>query len=140
MGSWKSRNISIFIEGAATRPIQGDRFLLFQSFRNILQNAIEFSRDGSSVKVKVREIDSDVMIEFIDEGSGIPEYALDRVFDKFFSLERPHSEQRSSGLGLSFVKEAMELHGARITYESPVKNGHGTWVTLQFHAERGVSG
>ena len=50
-----------------------------------------------------------------DRGSGVPEYALDRVFERFYSLARPGTGQRSSGLGLSFVQEVARLHGGRVS-------------------------
>ena len=50
-----------------------------------------------------------------DRGPGIPDYAADKVFEKFYSLARPHSNKRSTGLGLAFVKEIAELHRARVS-------------------------
>ena len=53
-----------------------------------------------------------------DNGPGIPDYALEKIFDKFFSLPRPKSKQKSSGLGLSFVKRVMDLHNGSIRIEN----------------------
>ncbi|MFW2480887.1 MAG: ATP-binding protein [Lentimonas sp.] len=53
-----------------------------------------------------------------DGGSGIPWFALARIFDRFYSLPRPSSERKSSGLGLCFAKEAVELHRGKLTIEN----------------------
>ncbi len=50
-----------------------------------------------------------------DHGPGIPDYADDKVFERFYSLARPHSQKKSTGLGLAFVKEIASLHGGKVT-------------------------
>ena len=104
-------------KGATVRLFEGERFLLFQAFRNLIQNAIEFSNDGGKV-------------EILDHGIGIPEFAKDRIFEKFYPLERPDTKRKSSGLGLSFVKEVFELHKGTIQVNSPAEYGRGTWVVV----------
>jgi len=58
-----------------------------------------------------------------DHGPGIPEYAEDKVFEKFYSLARPHSNKKSTGLGLSFVKEIAELHHGRVSLKNAAGGG-----------------
>jgi len=70
-----------------------------------------------------------------DDGSGVPDFAQGRIFDKFFSLERPSTGRKGSGLGLSFVKEVMALHGGRVRLESPLSERGGTRVRLVFSTE-----
>lgn len=132
IGLWKSKNLKIIIEGKPTGFIAGDAFLLFQAFRNILQNAIEFSEIGSRILIRMTETASHLNVEITDEGSGVPEFAKERIFEKFYSLERPDTKRKSSGLGLSFVKEVIELHRGKITVCSPVQNGRGTSVITEF--------
>ena len=63
-----------------------------------------------------------------DRGPGIPDYAQDKVFEKFYSLARPHSRKKSTGLGLAFVKEIASLHHGRI--ELVNADGGGALATL----------
>jgi two-component system sensor histidine kinase CreC len=94
--------------------IEGDRFLLSRAVANLLANAIDFSADGGEVRVQARRLRHEVLIEILDQGPGMPDYAAARVFDKFYSLPRPHSQRKSTGLGLSFVNEIAKLHGGSV--------------------------
>jgi two-component system sensor histidine kinase CreC len=58
-----------------------------------------------------------------DQGPGIPDYAEDKVFEKFYSLARPHTQKKSTGLGLSFVKEIAELHHGRVSLCNAAEGG-----------------
>jgi two-component system sensor histidine kinase CreC len=58
-----------------------------------------------------------------DHGPGIPDYAEDKVFEKFYSLARPHTRKKSTGLGLPFVKEIAELHEGRVTLSNAPEGG-----------------
>jgi two-component system, OmpR family, sensor histidine kinase CreC len=130
MGLWKPKNLEITISGEEAW-VEGDSFLLFQAMRNVLQNAIEFSENQTRIEVQVSVSDL-VRIRVLDHGVGIPDFAKDRIFEKFYSLERPLTKLKSSGLGLSFVKEVMELHQAHLSVKSPVADGRGTSVLMEF--------
>jgi len=90
--------------------VLGDRFLLAQALSNLLDNAIEFSPNGSEIVLKLARSGQESQICILDSGPGIPDFATDRVFERFYSLPRPDGG-RSSGLGLSFVREVAALHG-----------------------------
>jgi two-component system sensor histidine kinase CreC len=107
----QARAVSTRITGAQGIHLVGDRFLLHRALTNLLQNAVDFSPPGGEVGVDVSPVGRDVAIEVRDHGPGIPDYALDRVFEKFYSLRRPDSGRKGTGLGLSFVKEIAQLHG-----------------------------
>lgn len=94
--------------------LHGEYFLLRQAAANLIQNAVEFSPEGGTVQVEIRREDDVVEIRIRDEGPGLPEYALKRVFERFYSLPRPDSGLKSSGLGLNFVREAAVLHGGTV--------------------------
>ena len=82
---------------------------------NLLDNAIDFSADGGEVTHRARSARrAAARIRVQDHGPGIPEYAQDKVFEKFYSLARPHSSKKSTGLGLAFVREIASLHHGRI--------------------------
>ncbi|HBR94613.1 MAG TPA: two-component system sensor histidine kinase CreC [Opitutae bacterium] len=90
--------------------VEGELFLLETALNNLLQNAIDFSPLEGRIEIRAWLEARQVVISICDEGPGIPEFALERIFDRFYSLPRPHSERRSSGLGLCFAREAVELH------------------------------
>ena len=94
--------------------VEGDAFLLRRALSNLLDNAIDFSTDGDTVLLSLRTTARTASIEVKDHGPGIPDYAQDKVFEKFYSLARPHSRKKSTGLGLSFVREIASLHRGRI--------------------------
>jgi two-component system sensor histidine kinase CreC len=95
--------------------LRGDAFLLRQALVNLIENAADFSPAGSDIILRVRREASSVRFEIVDRGVGVPEYALPRVFERFYSLPRPGGGSRSSGLGLCFVAEVATLHGGRAT-------------------------
>ncbi|WP_369348618.1 two-component system sensor histidine kinase CreC [Stenotrophomonas sp. JAG2] len=95
--------------------VQGDGYLLRQALNNLLENAVAFSPAGSAITLGAGVEGEGIALSVADRGSGVPEYALDRVFERFYSLARPGTGQRSSGLGLSFVQEVARLHGGRVS-------------------------
>jgi two-component system, OmpR family, sensor histidine kinase CreC len=95
--------------------ICGEYFLLRQAVANLIQNAVDFSPRNAAVEVKVTCEEGVATIHVFDRGSGIPDYALERVFDRFYSLARPDGSAKSSGLGLNFVREIARLHGGDAT-------------------------
>lgn len=109
-----AKELKVLIEsGHDSEPVTGDPFLIMQSIRNLLQNAIEFSPQKGVITIHLFRDGDDIEIQVLDQGPGIPEYALPRVFDRFYSLRRPDSGQKSSGLGLNFVREVAKIHGGK---------------------------
>jgi len=123
MPTWQTRGLRVRVEGTEAVRVRGERFLLVQAVTNLVQNAIEFSQGGGEIVVKVELEDGRVRWVVEDEGPGVPEFALARVFDRFYSLPRPGSTRKSTGLGLSFVREIAVLHGGEITLENRVQGG-----------------
>lgn len=104
------------LEIAPTRAVvDGDPFLLRQALDNLLDNAIAFSPDRGRILVSTGIEASNAVIRIADQGPGIPDYAHRRVFERFYSLPRPGTGLRSSGLGLPFVREVARLHGGSVT-------------------------
>lgn len=107
--------------------VSGDSLLLRQALGNLLDNAIDFSPDGGTIQMAGELVDIDnstqqLCISITDQGPGIPEYARDKIFDRFYSLPRP-SAAKSTGLGLPFVREVAMLHGGSISVESLPQSG-----------------
>jgi two-component system, OmpR family, sensor histidine kinase CreC len=103
--------------------VQGDAFLLNQAIANVLANALDFSHDGGVVTLGLRRRRRSVDVTVRDHGPGIPDYAEQKVFEKFYSLARPHSRKKSTGLGLAFVKEIVALHHGRATLVNGPEGG-----------------
>ena len=102
---------------------QGDGVLLAQGLRNLLENALDFSPAGSTVSVQLSDSSKGLCISVLDQGCGIPEYALDKVMQRFYSLPRPDGGSKSTGLGLSFVQQIAKLHGAGLTLQNRDSGG-----------------
>lgn len=98
--------------------IQGDPYLLRQAVSNLLDNAIAFSPPGGTISLSIGTVGRNIEIRVADEGPGVPDYARDRVFERFYSLARPSTGLRSSGLGLPFVREVARLHGGEAELSS----------------------
>ncbi|MGC8594883.1 MAG: sensor histidine kinase [Candidatus Kryptoniota bacterium] len=111
--------------------INGDRDKLLNVFMNLLDNAIKYSNDRTSISV-IEEIDGDfVKVSIIDRGIGISEADLQHVFDRFYRADKSradHGQKRGSGLGLSIAKSLVEAHGGKIEITSTV--GIGTSVSV----------
>lgn len=101
----------------------GEPFLLRQALANLLDNAIDFSPNGSWITLALETQAGKHILIMRDQGTGIPDYALPRVFERFYSLARPNTQRKSTGLGLPFVKEVALLHSGEITLESLPSGG-----------------
>ena len=94
--------------------VQGDAYLLRQAVSNLLDNAIAFSPEGGRIVLATALHEGVLQIRVSDQGPGVPDYAQERVFERFYSLARPSTGLRSSGLGLPFVREVARLHGGSV--------------------------
>lgn len=103
-----------------TLKVEGDPLLLHRALRNLMDNAIDFSPDGAEITLVLSSIKRTALIQIIDQGPGIPEFAQKRIFEKFYSLTRPGTQKKSTGLGLSFVKEIVILHHGTITLHNAI--------------------
>jgi two-component system, OmpR family, sensor histidine kinase CreC len=109
-----SRKLQCLLEiDGAGGQIAGDALLLRQALGNLLDNAIDFAPPGSKITIRARRDSGNLHIEVLDQGSGIPDYARARLFERFYSLPRADGS-KSTGLGLPFVQEVMALHQGRV--------------------------
>ena len=96
----------------------GDHFLLTQALSNIIHNAIDFMPEAGKLTLTAISDHDQIILEIYNEGSIIPEYALSRLYERFYSLPRPDSGEKSTGLGLNFVKEVIALHRGSMKIEN----------------------
>lgn len=119
----------------AAALVSGDAFLLRQSLVNLIDNAMEFSPARGEITLRIVHEGEEIRVEVTDQGSGVPEYALSRVFERFYSLPRPAGGSRSSGLGLCFVAEVAALHGGAVTVSNRA-DAQGAIAVLRLAAVR----
>jgi len=108
--------------------VVGDAFLLQRALANLVDNAIDFAPRGSRITIEVVAHARSCDLVVRDRGPGIPDFAEGKVFEKFYSLARPATAKKSTGLGLSFVKEIADLHRGRATLKN--QPGGGAVATL----------
>ena len=99
--------------------VSADEFLIEKAILNLFQNALAFAPNGGKVAASLEQKDGACELRVEDNGPGIPDYAQARVFERFFSLPRPDTGKKSSGLGLAFVREVASLHRGSVE----LKNG-----------------
>ncbi len=123
------RQVTLRAQCAAARA-RGDAFLLAQAIANLVQNAIEFAPAGSAIDVTLGLEANRAIVRVEDRGPGVPAYALEKVFDRFYSLPRPDTGRKSSGLGLSIVREIARLHGGEVTLANRAEGGARAELSL----------
>lgn len=117
------RGVRMEVKECEAVGVRGERVLLREALVNLLQNAVEFSPSGGVVRVRC--VEEEKRLEYVveDEGTGVPEYALGQVFERFYSLPRPGTERKSTGLGLTLVREIAHLHGGGAVLENRAEGG-----------------
>ncbi len=115
-----AREVEISLQAPATLPaVAGDREELERLLLNLVENAVKYNRPGGGVTVRLSADDAEVVVEVRDDGIGIPEDALERIFERFYRVDKGRSRgQGGTGLGLSIVKHAARVHGGRVEVES----------------------
>lgn len=124
------KHLRIQAELSTRAPLQGDRFLLQQAILNLLDNAIDFSPAGGTIHMKVGQVGEQYELRVRDEGTGIPDYAQSRLFERFYSTPRPDTGQRGTGLGLNLVEQAARLHHGTISLANHPDGGTEAVLTL----------
>lgn len=110
--------------------VNGDSELLGQALGNLIDNAIDFTPYGGEISTAVEMRNEEAWLSVTDNGSGIPDFALERIFERFYSLPRDDGH-KSSGLGLAFVREVARLHQGDISLHNRPEGG--VVATLHLH-------
>ena len=126
----KLKDVSLEVTGD-DGVVNGVRRLLYEVVYNLCDNAIKYNNPGGKVEVAVAEQQGTVKINVSDTGIGIAPEHQDKVFERFYRVDKSHSKQSGgTGLGLSIVKHAVQYHHGKITVESELNKG--TTISIQF--------
>ena len=111
-----------------TPSVEADRTATVRIVTNLLDNALKFSPDGSTITVAVRDEDALVAVEVCDDGPGIAAQDLDRVFERFYKAEHSRADS-GAGLGLAIVKHLVQAHGGTVAARN--EDGRGAAMTVR---------
>ena len=130
----KEHHVECFVT-AEVPPVVADKYGIERVVLNILSNAIKYTPDKGNIKVYVGFVYNDAYIKVIDNGIGIPEEDLGRIFERFYRVDKARSrEMGGTGLGLSIAKEILDQNKGSIAIKSKV--GKGTEVVIRIPAKK----
>lgn len=134
--SAEEHKVTLHITGQPVH-MMGVPALLNGIIYNLCDNAIKYNRENGSVSIDIGETEEDVILSVSDTGIGIPEEHAQRVFERFYRVDKSHSKEvGGTGLGLSIVKHAAKLHHAAIELHSVVDGGTTVTVSFPKNAEK----
>jgi two-component system phosphate regulon sensor histidine kinase PhoR len=111
--------------------VNADAERLQQVFLNLVDNAIKYGRSGGSVVAGVEALAGGQQLFVRDDGPGIPDDAKERIFERFFRVDRARSrDQGGTGLGLAIVKHIIQAHGGKVWVQSALGKGSTFHFTL----------
>ena len=125
----KNHKVNCFVT-ADVPPVYADKYDIERVVLNILTNSIKYTPDGGEIKIYVGFVYNDAYIKIFDNGIGIPEEDLSRIFERFYRVDKARTrEMGGTGLGLSIAKEILDKNGGSIDIKSVV--GQGTEVVIR---------
>lgn len=122
----KKKHISVRFIYEKDKPLKtlADKDKIFRVCQNLLSNAIKYSNEGSEVEIHLRTNKSHIIVEFKDNGKGIPHEDLKRIFERFYRVDKSRSREKGgTGLGLAIVKHILEGHKSKISVSSTLGKG-----------------
>ncbi len=129
----KTKGIKLKFDKSFDKPIMvlADKKKIFQVISNLMVNSILYGKENGKTEIAVKKRKKKVYVEVSDNGMGISEYDLPRIFERFYRVDKSRSrEQGGTGLGLAIVKHILEAHGESITVQSMVNKGTAFEFTL----------
>ncbi|HWV74790.1 MAG TPA: GAF domain-containing sensor histidine kinase [Pseudosphingobacterium sp.] len=128
------KNQKLVFVNSVQKPIAGDKIRIREIFENLLSNASKYAYPETTISLIAKEVDNKALIEVRDEGQGLSEQDMKKLFKKFARLSSvPTGKEGSNGLGLSIVKTLVELHNGKIWAESAGKEmGSSFFIALPF--------
>lgn len=132
----EEKQIQVLLEGPQTLICPVNGAILEQAFINLVDNALKYSEPGTEVRIKLSQEGEFARVDVIDQGRGIPARDLDRIFERFYRVDKGRSRAAGgTGLGLSIVKHVVALHNGSVRVESREGVGSTFTVLLPLSAE-----
>jgi two-component system sensor histidine kinase CreC len=110
----EGKQLRVELQIAADLNLLGEPFLLRQALGNLLENALDFTQAYGVLRLRAERVGEQIEFRLFNQAEAIPDYALPRLSERFYSLPRPDSGRKSTGLGLNFVEEVVKLHGGQL--------------------------
>jgi two-component system phosphate regulon sensor histidine kinase PhoR len=130
----KEREISLKFAKAADKAIYviADKKRIQEVINNLIDNSIKYGKKGGHTTVDFHDMEENVLIEIVDDGIGISDKDLPRIFERFFRADKSRSrEMGGTGLGLSIVKHIIEAHNQTLNVQSKIDKGSSFTFTLK---------
>ncbi|YCH22451.1 two-component system sensor histidine kinase CreC [Pseudomonas sp. D1-3] len=115
MARIEQRQVQVDNRVDAAQTLFGERFLLRQALSNLLDNALDFTPPDGLIRFACEADGESLQLRLFNQGPAVPDYAMARLTERFYSLARPATGRKSTGLGLNFVQEVANLHGATLS-------------------------
>lgn len=131
---WQEKKMTVVNEiSPVLKEVKADRALLQEVLYNLIDNAVKYTPTAGKITIGAEEEKSGIKVFVRDNGPGIPAEEQDRIFERFYRLDKARSRSLGgTGLGLSIVKHIVENHGGRVGVESIARQGSNFWFWLPF--------
>jgi len=124
----KEKNLKFILDIEKVPKIKGDKLKIEQAIINLVDNAFKFTEKGK-VEINLKKIENYVLIEIKDTGIGIPKEEIDKIFERFYTVDKGRSK-KGIGIGLSIVKQIINQHNGKIEVESKLNEGSSFKISL----------
>src|ERR1700678_3941610 len=137
-----ARGITLASSGARGLSVLGDEDLLVTALRNLLENAVAYSPERTRVVISIKKaIEGNAELSVADQGIGIPDRDLERIFERFYRVDPARSRAtRRTRVGLAIVKHAMAAHNGKVTVHSVEGSGSAFTLFIPLRGEQAGAG
>jgi two-component system sensor histidine kinase CpxA len=120
-------------------PVMGDPALLRSAIENVVRNAVRYTGDGTTVNIRAERVQNgrseEAVIRVSDSGSGVPDDALDKIFQPFYRIDDARVRSTGgAGLGLAITEQAVRLHGGSVSASNLAEGGLAVEIRIPLHA------
>lgn len=127
----KAKNITIEMGTGDRQMVHADKERIVQVMINLIDNSIKYGREGGKTRIKFYELGKELLVEVTDDGIGISEEHIPRLFERFYRVDRSRKSSSGSGIGLAIVKHIIQAHHQTINVRSAINVGTTFAFTLQ---------